>query len=258
MKIAVSDFDGTLCRLSPGTTLGGSVPEANLSAIRRWREAGNKFGIASGRGISLLEMEVEKYGIPVDFLICSNGAAIFDEARELLHSTVFPPDVLRDFLNHPLIRGKELPVLLFGERQVYALRPYPDIPMEYTPAISWEEAANLRDAVQLGIMFPSLEETRRATEAVERDFPMLGGNANRVYLDVNLRGVDKKYGVEHLVEAMGWQGAPVLVIGDDKNDLPMVEYFHGFTVDTAQPFMKEAAAKVYGSVGEMLEDSLQS
>ena len=67
---------------------------------------------------------------------------------------------------------------------------------------------------------------------------------------------DHVWGVERLVESMGWEKEEILVIGDDRNDLPMIRHFHGFTVDTAQPFMKEAAAKVYGSVGQMLEENI--
>ena len=256
MKIAISDFDGTLCRILPGTTLGGSVPEENLAAIRKWRAAGNKFGLASGRGLSLLEKEVEKYRIPLDFLICTNGASIFDENRNLIHSTVIPRDVLRDFLHHPLSHEKERPFLIFCEKQVYALRLYPDIPIERTPLITWEEAGELEDAVQLGLMFRTPEENHQTTENMQREFPMLGGNPNRVYLDINMRQVNKRYGVERLTETMGWEKEEILVIGDDRNDLPMIRYFHGFTVDTAQPFMKEAATKVYSSVGQMLEENI--
>ena len=50
----------------------------------------------------------------------------------------------------------------------------------------------------------------------------------------------------------GWQPEETLFIGDDQNDLPAVKYFHGYTVETAEPFMKEAATKVYLSVGDML------
>ena len=256
MKIAVSDFDGTLCRLVPNTTLGGEVPEKNLSAIRRWRAAGNKFGIASGRGLPLLEMAVRKHRVPVDFMICSNGSTVFDGQGKLLDSTVIPPDALRAFLEYPLVREEPRPFLLFGVRQVFSLRPYPDIPLEYSAPISWEDAADRKDVVQLSIMFRDPGETQSAMERIQKAFPMLRGNPNRVYLDLNLRQVNKRYGIERLVSAMGWDGNELLVIGDDKNDLPMIEYFHGFTVDTAQPFMKEAAVKVYDSVGRMLEDNL--
>ena len=68
--------------------------------------------------------------------------------------------------------------------------------------------------------------------------------------------VNKKYGVEQLIKLMNWQSSPVLVIGDDLNDLPMIKHFNGFTVERAAQFMHEAAAKVYKSVGDMLMDNM--
>lgn len=256
MKIAISDFDGTLCRIAPGTNLGGRVPEENVVAIRRWREAGNKFGIASGRGLSFLVPEVEKYGIPVDFLICGNGSSVFDGERNRLHRTVIPTEVLEAFARHPLSTPEDRPFLVFGERQLYSVRPYPHIPVEVAPLISIEEAVKREDVVQLGLMFPTPEETRQASDEMERDFPMLGGNPNRVYLDINMNQVNKRYGVERLLEVMGWEGNEVFVIGDDRNDLPMIHHFHGFTVNTAQSFVKEAATRIYDSVGNMLNENL--
>ena len=41
MKILGSDYDGTL-------TCGG-IEETKIAAIHRWREAGNRFGIVTGR-----------------------------------------------------------------------------------------------------------------------------------------------------------------------------------------------------------------
>ena len=55
MKLVATDFDGTFC------SYGGGVSEANLAAVKKWQEAGHKFGINTGRGISLSDMEIEKY-----------------------------------------------------------------------------------------------------------------------------------------------------------------------------------------------------
>ena len=53
MKIIGSDYDGTL-------NFGG-IDEKKLSAIERWRDAGNIFSLVSGRGPdSVLELYEEK------------------------------------------------------------------------------------------------------------------------------------------------------------------------------------------------------
>ena len=55
---------------------------------------------------------------------------------------------------------------------------------------------------------------------------------------------------------MGWQAAEVYAIGDESNDLPMLEAFQGFTVNTAREAIKEKTKAVYASVGAMLADNL--
>ena len=48
----------------------------------------------------------------------------------------------------------------------------------------------------------------------------------------------------------------VFSIGDEINDLPMIEAFNGFTVDTAREAIQAKARKVYQGVGMMLEANL--
>ena len=103
------------------------------------------------------------------------------------------------------------------------------------------------------------QENALATEAMVRaSFPQLRGNINRGYLDLNLVEADKKNGVARLLQVTGWQVAPddLFVIGDDRNDLPAIEAFHGYTVATAPDFMKAAAKKVYESVAQMMLENL--
>ena len=55
---------------------------------------------------------------------------------------------------------------------------------------------------------------------------------------------------------MGWAEPEVFSIGDEINDLPMIEAFNGFTVDTAREAIQAKARKVYQGVGMMLEANL--
>lgn len=65
-----SDFDGTFAR-------GGVPIEANMKAIKYFKENGGMFAIASGRDHPFLENVFGdyKFGVP---MICFNGAVIYD------------------------------------------------------------------------------------------------------------------------------------------------------------------------------------
>ena len=250
MKIAISDYDGTLKAFDEG------VSKSNIEAIHKWRKAGNKFGLATGRNIKLLDIELKNYDITLDFIICVNGAVVFNKDKEILHSVKIPFNIMNEFVKLPIVKDSNNPMIVFCERQAFSIRPYPEMPLELIPVISFEEVIKRNDVVQFGIKFKTFEEPLETIELLDKEFPMLGGNPNRNFLDINMRGVDKKYGIEQLIKIMKWQDCQTFVIGDDSNDLPMIKYFKGFTVQRAAKFMHEAATKVYKSVGDMLIENL--
>ena len=118
--------------------------------------------------------------------------------------------------------------------------------------LTFERAASMEKVVQLSMRCGSVEEAEAVTAEVRKAFPEVIGNINRNYIDFNLKEANKRDGLRRLLKVTGWQPEETLFIGDDQNDLPAVKYFHGCTVETAEPFMKEAATKVYPSVGDML------
>ena len=250
IKIAVTDFDGTLSPFKE------RIPDENIKAIHKWRSAGNKFGIATGRCLDFIEFDLKNYDITLDFLICVNGAVVFNKNREILHSVTIPIDVMKEFIKLPLVKDSGLPLIVLCERNSYSIRPYPEVPADIVPTLTLEEAAAREDVVQFGIRFETVEDTVKAIAEIQKDFPMLGGNPNRNYLDINIKPVDKKYGIERLLELMHWQDNQIFVIGDDINDLPMIKHFKGFTVKNAAPLVRDAALKIYNSVGEMLIEQI--
>ena len=65
MKVAASDYDGTLLR-------GGKIDAETKEGIARWRAAGHKFGVISGRVVGLLAPQLEEYGVDVDYTVFNN------------------------------------------------------------------------------------------------------------------------------------------------------------------------------------------
>ena len=247
MKIAITDYDGTLRDFKTGV-----VPQNNIEAIQQWRKAGNKFGIATGRNINMLDFELKNYDITLDFVICVNGAVVLDKDRHILHSVKISPSIVEKFIKLPLVTDSDNQIIVFCERKIFAIRPYSEMPAELVPKIAFDELIKREDVVQFGIKFKTSEESLKMKEELPNIFPMLGGNPNRNYLDINMSGVNKKYGISQLLKIMNWQEYPVFVIGDDSNDLPMIKEYNGYTVKTAAPFMHKEASKVYDSVGDML------
>ena len=62
------------------------------------------------------------------------------------------------------------------------------------------------------------------------------------------KGVTKAYGISLLAKDLGLEPAEIMAIGDEENDLPMIEYAGmGVAMANAVPFVKEAANYVTSS-----------
>ena len=69
MKVAASDYDGTLFRQD-------RIAKSDAEAIKKWREAEHKFGVVSGRDHGMLVPQLQHYGVGYDYLACNNGGII--------------------------------------------------------------------------------------------------------------------------------------------------------------------------------------
>ena len=79
MKIIASDYDGTI-------NYQGKVSDEDKAAIRRFRQAGNKFGIVTGRDAELSQWIRQENGFEIDFIISCTGAFIRDGEGNVLYS----------------------------------------------------------------------------------------------------------------------------------------------------------------------------
>ena len=256
MKLVATDFDGTF------SFYGGGVPEENIAAVKKWQAAGHTFGINTGRGISLINMELEKYpDLALDFLICNNGAVVADAEHNILASLRYPQKLLAGTMQ--LLREQlgDVPMLVVTERESLSIGgnlSTDELGLPEMPATTFERAIARDDIVQISLNCETQENALRVEKMVRASFPQLRGNINRGYLDLNLVEADKKNGIAQLLQVTGWQVAPddLFVIGDDRNDLPAIEAYHGYTLTSAAGFMQAAAKTAYESVAQMMLENL--
>ena len=78
MKIIATDFDGTL-------SYNGKISDEDKEAIHKFREAGNKFGIVTGRDVDMAQWIKPENGLEFDYLICCTGAVIRNGEGEIIY-----------------------------------------------------------------------------------------------------------------------------------------------------------------------------
>lgn len=248
MRIAVSDYDGTI---ATRTGLIGDV----IPAIEKWCGAGSIFGIATGRDLPMTLAETDKWGIPFDFLICVNGAAIYNHEKTLLKARLLEDTLVPRLLTHPAamasmhyqLSGLGPLKLLLRENSWF-----PRIGVPYTE-VSMEEALALTSLGQVSFAYDTEEECEKWTDQLARDLGSeIAIHPNKITIDINAPGVDKATGIEELLALKNWHGAEIFVIGDGGNDVEMIHRFAGFTVPNAAPEAERLATRKFDNVAEML------
>lgn len=257
MKVAASDFDGTLF-------IDSQICQENVEGVRRWRAAGNKFGVVTGRDYGMLIPQLNHFGIGYDFAICNNGAIILDEDGKVLYQAEIPQRALYVVATHPCV--EESLHVAFSQAKnscVYREREGSWIVREakqwnfMIKIIEMAQINELSRVHQIALGFGSLDGAARAAQQINLLFgDTVYACQNRASVDITPIGIDKSKGIEKLLGLKGWQSLDIHVIGDEINDLPMIHRFNGYAVEAARESIKRQAKQSFVSVGCMLQEYL--
>ncbi len=236
MKIIASDFDNTLI-------YGGKISERDLAAIDRFRQAGHRFGIVTGRDFDLATNIPGQNGFYPDFLISCTGAMIQDKSGHVLHTTrggvgAFIPDIYR----MACTASADYMAISDGPFK-YIADMRGGLPFDVSPFTGF---------TQINLRF----KTPEVAEAFAREVQgMYGGQVavhrNGRHLDMPPAGISKVTGIKTYAALVG--SPEIYTVGDNQNDLSMVKEFYGFAVENAVPEVKTAAKHVCGRVADMID-----
>ena len=114
------------------------------------------------------------------------------------------------------------------------------------------------EPVQISLAYENEQLAEKYAQRIETEFnDAFSANLNLNCIDVCRKNITKASGVKELLKLNpAWQNAEVLTIGDAQNDVPMIEEFNGYSLNSATEHAKQHAAKLYNSVGEMLLKNL--
>ena len=262
IRLIALDVDGTLLDSQ------WQVPEANRAAIRRATDAGVEVAIVTGRRFDFARPVIDQIDAPLT-LIVSGGALVKRRDGKTLESHLLPADVAREVLG--VTRAHRTAAALVFDRpragqvvhesldtenerrRAYFVRER-DFIAEVVPL----EAALTEDVVQ--VMFSGgVREMREVVQLVRSS-----GVANDVALavteyesrdftlvDVNRGGCTKGTTLAGWVSARGLHRDEVMAVGDNFNDLEMLE-FAGVPVvmGNAVPALKRRGWTVTGTNDE--------
>jgi len=249
MRLFGCDYDGTL-RI-------GTVAKGDLEALARFRKAGNRFAIVSGRGKGMIWKELQYFGVEVDFLIADNGAIIFDENGDEIWRLDPDQSVVRQIIDFGLTLKYTL--VGFGDGHGFAglgvkeekiEKPNFNALLDSVEADPQELLAQGKiNAILLRGVHP--EDSFKLQQMVqERWGKQVTTCLNNGTLDIIAAGASKQAALEWLKEYL--HASEVLTLGDGYNDIGMISAFGGYAMENAPQEVKAKAAGTVASVAEYL------
>lgn len=225
--ILFCDFDGTLFRRG----MEGDF-ERNLEAIKRFRAAGNKFILTTGRGFANVTRQFPEYKDYFDYLICDNGAQCFDENGIHFEYAISEKDTqdIIEFVKQQ--RGGEMPYCIFyrdGGEYVDAVGAQTKIRLWFTTD---EEMLRIYNALtekfsESGIRFFTGHGLALSLIGFVRD------DKYKCLLDVVSADAGKDTALQRIVDEL--PGESAVAVGDGNNDLPMLHKYDGYIMKNALP-----------------------
>ncbi|HEY7723309.1 MAG TPA: HAD family hydrolase [Pedococcus sp.] len=249
-RLIALDLDGTTL------THAGELRPAVRQAVRDVAEAGVHIVVATGRSLVATMPVLCELGLMTGYAVCSNGAVTLaldpDEPQgyQILETVTFDPApalaLLRDSWPDAVIAVEELGVgfKLSG--------PFPDGELDgELRVVPWEEL----------VADPVTRVTFRSPTGTSEEFEQLAERIGlhevnysigfTAWMDINPEGVSKGAALETLRRRLGVEPMFTVAVGDQRNDLEMLQWAaRGVAMGNAPAEVKAVAHEVTGHVDE--------
>lgn len=201
MKILASDFDETIYYLDDE-----EKNLKNIEAIKKFVVNGNIFCIVTGRNYTDLKVILNKYNIPYSYLICEDGAKIFNNMDYCLDTILLEK---RDI-------DRIIPILEENNCDYYLDDGY-------------NKTNNYNDCVKIVINCIDEKEKNNIVDILKEK----GGYhiyASRFHVNIINKSVAKERAIKKLFNIENLDYNILYTIGDNENDYGMLKEFNGAVI----------------------------
>lgn len=249
IRLVATDLDDTLLRDD------WTVSERVIEAIRKSREQGVHFTFATGRMPASTRPYVEQMGIDVP-IITYNGAMIQEAmSGEVIYRKVIPVKTSREIVTWLLGLGVHIHIYRRDEVFVHKMN-------DWSAAYARATRVPVAEADLINLLEQELEGIEKIVLFGEsKDLEVLREEVLHHYqgkvhltrskphfLELIHPQVNKGVALKALAERLGVESEQVMAIGDNLNDIEMIQYAGlGVAIGNARQEVKEAANIVTGS-----------
>ncbi|MGL5541357.1 MAG: HAD-IIB family hydrolase [Erysipelotrichaceae bacterium] len=252
MQLIGTDYDGTLFHHK-------QVSTHDLVAIAKWRQAGNCFGLVTGRSAQSMDQELERLNLEVDFVITNNGGVV-RVRDQVLFQAEMDFGVVQTLL--PILKTMQISsyVMNDGFRRSKTIVNETIEDRKYGAHHQLLEEEVLLKQGHIAQIVVSLIDGKLAKELAawinETYATSLEAFVNVDCVDIVPKGIDKAKGLARVANHLQVEPSAIFAIGDSYNDVPMLEAYTGYTLEWAEEAIQSSAKRVVSSVGAMIEELL--
>ncbi len=227
MKILASDFDNTIYFLD-----NEERNKRNAFKINEFISNGNIFCIITGRNYADLKKYLKKYNILYTYLVCDDGAKIFNSV-----------DYCLDTINlDKLTIEKTIKIL-------------ENINADYYLDDGYNKTENMSDCVKIVVNCIDEKEKERIVQLV-KDKIDVHIYASRTHVNIIEKSVNKEHALKRLFNIENLDYNKLYVIGDNDNDYEMLKTFNGAVIKEHHTKLNELKKEEYNELNEYIDKLL--
>lgn len=225
MTILASDFDDTIFYLD-----NEEQNQKNAEAIRKFVRAGNSFCIITGRNYTDLKKELIRLDIPYTYLICEDGAKIFNNVDYCINTILLDRKDIERIV--PIIENNK---------------------WEYYLDDGYNETTNYDDCVKVVIKCDDNSKQKEIVDIINKEVPV-HVYASRFHINIINNTVNKENALKRLFNIEGLNYSSLKVIGDNDNDYEMLRTFEGAVMKKHHEKLNELHKREYESLSDYIEE----
>ena len=225
MILLASDFDETIFLENDMTTT-----KKNIEKIRDFIRKGNSFYIITGRNYTDLKELLNKYKIPYTYLICEDGAKIFNYVDYCIDTINLDKEEIESII--PILEENKC---------------------DYYLDDGYNETNNINDCVKIVINCKDKDKANKIVEAIKEKVD-IHIYVSRVHVNIIHKSVNKNNALKRLFNLEELNFNDLRVIGDNDNDYEMLKEFNGGVIKKHHKVLDELKKKEYDTLADYIDE----
>ena len=228
MKILASDFDGTI--YYPDDS---EKNIRNVNSIRNFILKGNIFCIITGRNYSDIKLLLNKYNIPYSYLICEDGAKIFNNMDYCIDTIYMDKELIKEIIN-------------ILEEYNY----------DYYLDDGYNKTNNINDCVKVVVNCSEKDKQVEIVNKIKENIKVYV-YASKYHINIVNSSVNKANALKRLLNIENLSYNNLHVIGDNSNDYEMVKNFSAAIMKKHHSLLNDLGKKEYNELSDYINDLLK-